>query len=278
MAVGQHWRVENGVCVHPLPTRCRIFTPYIPVIPDNRPTLQFIYPFCDLIWDQELLKLNADAGRYFARADIDVLLLGIRAGIPPQQLAQDPFEAVASHCERACDQLFALVDNPETDEKQVQEFLEQGGHRFLVSPHSTNIIPQKSLAGLRFRIDFAVQRPDNDYHLVEIESPNTLIYQAKGEEPTAPFTHAIQQVEDWLRYIEDNRSTVRAEDGMPTIHKPSGEVVIGRNKHMGDSARKRFDFKRGENHRITLKTYDMMIAEGRVYAGALRRMREAVPS
>lgn len=273
IAIGPQWKFENGVCVHPLPTRWRVFTPFIPVIPTNEPRLQFIYPFVDLIWGQQELGLNAEAGKLFAQADIEVLLLGIAAGIPPQQLAQDPFEAVAAHCERACDELFALVDDPNTDEKPVQKFLEQPGHRFLVSPHSTNIIPQKTLAGLRFKIDFAVQRSDNDYHLVEIESPNTRIYQEKGEEPTAPFTHAIQQVEDWFRYIDEHRSTVRAEDGMPTIYKPTGEVVIGRDKHMGDTARKRFDHKRGESHRITLKTYDMMIAEGRTYASSLRRMR-----
>lgn len=275
IAVSPCWHIEQGIFVNSIPTRCRVFTPFIPVAPSNEPLLQFFYPFIDLIWGPEELKLNADAGKQFARVDIEVLLLGIAASIPSVRLAQDPFSEVASHCENVCNDLLAMIDNPETIEKQVQDFLEQPPHRFLLCPHSTNIIPQKTLSGLRFRIDFAVQRPDSDYHLIEIESPNSLIYQAKGEEPTALFTHAIQQVEDWLRYIEDNRTTVRTEDEMPTIQKPTGEVIIGRDQHLGGNARKRFDFKRGENHRIKLKTYDMMIAEGRAYAAALRRMKRA---
>ena len=55
--------------------------------------------------------------------------------------------------------------------------------------------------------------------------PNNSIYQAKGEEPTASFSHAIQQVEDWLRYIDQNLLTVKNEESMPTIYKPTGEVV-----------------------------------------------------
>ena len=60
---------------------------------------------------------------------------------------------------------------------------------------------------------------------------------------------------------------------MPAIYKPTGEVVIGRDKHMGDMAKTRFHYKRAESSRITMKTYDMMISEGRAYAESLRRMK-----
>ena len=153
--------------------------------------------------------------------------------------------------------------------------MEIPANQFLVAPHRKDLHPHKPLGGHRFVPDFTVHRADGDYHFVEIESPNTLIYQAKGEEPTASFSHAIQQVEDWLRYIDQNLLTVRNEEGMPTIYKPTGEVVIGRDLHMGETARIRFRFKRAESGRIVLKSYDMMVSEGRAYAESLRRMKGA---
>jgi hypothetical protein len=277
MAVGPQWQFEKGIRTRMLPTRGRVFSPVVNNPPDGRPVLQFIFPFLDLIWLLDDLQLNAEVGRQWARADIEVLLLGIAAGIPQKQLAEDPFDAVATHCERVCDEFFRLIDNLETRETQVQNFLEVPANQFLVAPHCKGVFPHKPLGGNRFVPDFTVHRPDGDYHLIEIESPNTLIYQAKSQEQTADFPHAIQQVEDWLRYIDQNLMTVRNEDNMPTIYKPTGEVVIGRDKHMGDTAKIRFQFKRGESGRLSFKTYDMMVSEGRAYAASLRRMKGTIP-
>jgi len=277
MAVGPQWQFEKGIRMRMSPTRGRVFSPVVNNPPDGRPVLQFMFPFLDLIWFLDDLQLNAEAGRRWARADIEVLLLGIAAGIAQQQLAEDPFNAVATHCERVCDEFFRLIDNLETRENQVQSFLEVPANQFLIAPHCKGVFPHKPLGGNRFVPDFTVHRPDGDYHLIEIESPNTLIYQAKGQEQTADFSHAIQQVEDWLRYIDQNLLTVRNEDNMPTIYRPTGEVVIGRDKHMGDTAKIRFQFKRGESGRLSFKTYDMMVSEGRAYAASLRRMKEKIP-
>lgn len=278
LLVGPQWNVDGGILKTMVPTRAHVLSPVACVPPDQRCVLQFLFPFIDLIWLQEDLRLDGDAGQLFARADIEVMLLGLAAHIPQHQLAEDPFEAVAQHCERVCDRLVTLIDDPLTIESQVQEFLEVSAHQFLVAPHSLNILPRKPLGGNRFIPDFTVQRADGDYHFIEIESPNSVIYQAKGEEPTSAFTHAIQQVEDWLRYVDENILTVRNEDCLPAIRKPSGEVVIGRDQQLGITAKTRFLFKRGESGRLSLKTWDMVIAEGRAYANSLRRMKGAIPT
>jgi len=274
IVVGPTWHVENGIRVHQIPTRKRVFSPFIPVPPDERPVLQFVFPFIDLIWGLDKLQLDAEAGKHFARTDIDVLLLGIAAGIPPKQLAEDPFDSVAAHCGRRCDEFLALIDNPASREDAVQTFLEQPGNQFLIAPHAQAIYPHKPLGGNRFIPDFTVHRPDGDYHFVEIESPNAPIYQIRGQEPTSEFNHAIVQTEDWLRYIDQNLLSVRIEDKMPTLYKPTAEVVIGRDKHLGDTARTRFEFKRAESIRIEYKTYDMLVASGRAYAASVRRLKE----
>lgn len=273
LAVSPTWNVSNGVFTRMLPTRARVFSPTANVPPDGRAVLQYVYPFMDLIWFENELGLNAQSARDCVIADIEVILLGLAANIPQQKLAQNPFDSVAAHCEDACDKLFVLIDDPDTQELAVQAFLEAPAHQFLVTPHFWDLFPHRPLGGNRFIPDFVVHKPDGDYHFVEIESPNNPIYTGRGEETTAGFSHAIQQVEDWLRYIDQNLLTVRNEERMPTIYKPTGEVVIGRDKHMGETAMTRFQFKRAENRRIVLKTYDMMITEGRAYAASLRRMK-----
>lgn len=275
LAVSPKWNVDNGKFTQMLPTRARVFSPIANVPPDGRPVLQNVFPFMDLIWLVDELGLNAQSARGCVTADIEVLLLGLAAGIPEKELSANPFESVAAHCEKVCNDFFTLIDNPSTKEAEVQAFLEAPAHQFLVTPHCREVIPHKPLGGNRFVPDFVVHRPDGDYHFVELESPNSPIYQGQGQEPTAGFSHAIQQVEDWLRYIDQNLLTVRNEERMPTIYKPTGEVVIGREKHMGESAKTRFQFKRAESGRIILKTYDMMVSEGRAYAASLRRMKGA---
>lgn len=275
LAVSPTWNLENGVFTRMMPTRARVFSPIANVPPDGSPVLQYVFPFMDLIWLIDELGLNAKSAREYATADIEVLLLGLAAGIPQKELSENPFESVATHCEKVCNDFFKLIDNPSTKEMEVQAFLEVPAHQFLVTPHCMEVFPHKPLGGNRFVPDFVVHRPDGDYHFVEIESPNSRIYQGQGQEPTAGFTHAIQQVEDWLRYVDENLLTVRNEDRMPTIYKPTGEVVIGREQHMGESAKTRFQFKRAESGRIMLKTYDMMVSEGRAYAASLRRMKGA---
>lgn len=272
VAIGPTLRTEDGKVAGRYPSRKTVFSPALGIQADSPPVLQFLYPFVELLWDVEQLQLDAETAKQHSRADVDILKLSVAANIPPQALAESPYTSVAARCELACNELASLIDLADTEEKHVQEFLELPRNQFLLYPQARNITPQQPLSGLRFRIDFAVQREDADYHLIEIESPKTRIYQEKGEEPAAGFTHAIQQVEDWLQYVEDHKATVREVDGMPEINKPTGEVVIGRNSHMSVTARKRFDYKRGENPRITLKTYDMMIAAGRAFAANLRRM------
>jgi hypothetical protein len=273
MAISPNFEVRNGKRVGILATRYRVWSPVLYLAPDNRPFLQYPFPFADVIWKHEQLNLGAAEGREYPRFDVETLLLGIRAGLPQKELATDPFEAVARHCERACSALRALIENPNTKEEDVQRFLEIAGNQFLLSPHAREVIPHKPLFGYKNIPDFTIQRPDADYHFVELESPNTVIYQAKGEEPTAAFGHAIQQVEDWLRYIAHNLLTVRNEDKMPTLDSPTGEVVIGLDKHLGEIAKVRFDYKRNESKQIVLRTYDMMVESGLAYAESVRRLK-----
>lgn len=264
---------ENGLPVATLPTRLHVLSPAIAIPPDNTLVLQYIFPFVDILWDADSLELDATSAAKWAEADLEVLRLGIQAGIPPKPLSENPFEAVAIHIDKVCDEFFLLIDNPDTKEPEVQDFLEKPGCTFIVAPHNRSIYPRRAIGGNRYIPDFIVERPDEDYNLIEIESPNVNIYQPQGQEPSSKFTHAIQQVEDWLRYIDENLDSVRREDRLEGLYKPTGQVVMGRDSDLNESGATRFRYKRSENSRISLCTYDMIVSEARAYASSLRSMQ-----
>jgi hypothetical protein len=178
---------------------------------------------------------------------------------------------------RICDDFEALINRPGVDEDAVQQFLELRPHTFLLAPVHLAIYSERRLGRLRphnfYVPDFTVHRPDGEYHFIEIEDPSTPIYQAKGHEQAAHLTHAIGQVKDWLRYVDRNRESVRMVDGLSTIDLPTGEVIAGRDADLRGEARDRFAFDRAQPGRITLRTYDMVLADARAYARVLLSLR-----
>lgn len=72
IVVRPRWRSENGVFTAPAPAREHVNSP-ISLLPDGQPALQFPFPFADLVWGQEELKLDADAGRRLAQEDVEAL-------------------------------------------------------------------------------------------------------------------------------------------------------------------------------------------------------------
>jgi hypothetical protein len=211
-------------------------------------------------------------GEEAAENDFNILRLGQEAGLSPVTLSQDPFGSVSSHLLEVCREFEALLDTPTVDEPQVQRFLEEQGHHFLVSPIHRAIHPRRRLGGGRYIPDFVVQRADGEWEFVEIEAPGHAIYQRTGGEPSAHFTHAITQVEDWLRFVDDNRQTVEREDGLTGVYRPRGRVVAGRDRDLTEQARRRFRFKRAESEKIRLQTYDLLLLEARSYAEGLARL------
>src|SRR5215471_8190330 len=53
--------------------------------------------------------------------------------------------------------------------------------------------------------DFVFREPHDKYTLVEIEAPHRLIFRKDGH-PRQMLTHAIAQIRDWVRFIQDNRA------------------------------------------------------------------------
>lgn len=252
-------------------SRVHVWSP-IRRLPSGRELRQYEWLFSDFIWGVPS-HLSADSGSTAASADLNVFRLAAEAGIARGEVTEDPCSAVARRLYGICDEFENLVSSPELKEAQVQAFLEQRQHHFLVAPVHQEVHPQRAIAGGRFVPDFVVRRADGDWELVEIEAPGRPIYQESGEEPSAHFTHAITQVEDWLRYVDENRDHARREDGLTGIYRPTGRVIAGRDTNLGEKAEVRFRFKRAESQRIALLTYDAVLREARAYAGTLERMQ-----
>lgn len=263
-------QVMHGRLTEEYPTRKHVFSPLVQ-IPTVGTYLQHTWPFADVLFEPEQLKLDTDKARELAIADVFALRLASHAGLFGKPFSEKPNETSSNHLLRICDELDALINSPGVDESQVQAFFEKGNHRFLLRPDAQEVLPRKTIGGERYKTDFVCFRPDGDYHFIEIENPTKPIYQESGEEQAAHLTHAISQVQDWLRYVEDNRDSVRREDGLETVYKPSGAVIAGRDAHLNLTAKRRFEWTRKQNTAITLRTYDMLLSEVRKVAENMSR-------
>jgi hypothetical protein len=268
MAIAPVLRIQDGLATGSLPTRNHLFSPAI-ALPDGRLVLQYNWLFADILWYPGDLVIDEETARRFAEADIQVLRLGIEAGHPQQDFYGNPFETVSRQLLLVCQSFEKLLNNPDTVESHVQAFLENPAHYFLIDPAHQEILPRKKLGGGKYITDFTVLRADGEYHFIEIENPQREIYQPSRQEQSAHLTHAIGQVQDWLRYVNDNRDSVRREDSLSTIYEPTGEVIAGRDAHLGDTAALRFRFLRSETSHIKLRTYDMLLEDARAYARTL---------
>ena len=268
---------EDGYVKNVVPTRKHFIAPILPV--QDRLFLLFSWPFLDLFWKPKQLGIDAETSARYAENDLQLLIQGLETevqfqlgpGLSFSDFHRDPYKTVADQLFDVCQAFERLIDNPATKEVDVQHFLEKKGHQFIVSPVHKEIIPRKRIGHGKYEIDFAVRKFDDDYHLVEIENPNRPIYTAQGEKPAQALDDAVDQVQNWLRYIDDNRDTVRREDGLETIYKPTGEVVVGRDRDLTSDAQRKLDYRRS-NSPIVLKTYDMLLTEARTYTEVLRKM------
>ena len=268
VAVAPMRRYVGGLVAETMKSRFHLFSPIL-TLPSGRKIRQYEWLFADFLWSPDLQDIARIDAKKSAEEDVNILRLAREANLSPEK---SPFQAVSEHMVEVCDRLEELINNPETTEPQVQAFLEEPAHQFLIAPAHKNIFPRKPIGG-KYVTDFVVELADGDYELIEIESPNKAIYQQAGEEPTAHFTHAITQVEDWLRFVDDNRDTTRREYGLPGIYRPRGRVIAGRDSHLGEAARRRFDFKRNQYSRLKLLTYDIFLSEARAYAEVVGAMR-----
>jgi len=107
------------------------------------------------------------------------------------------------------DQWAQLLESDAATEDTYHRFL--ADHAGLFFGDSVRRIPVVSelRLGSDYRVDFVVMTDEMSYglryELIELEIPHVQPY-TKASDPRSRFTHAIQRIRNWRRWIEENRS------------------------------------------------------------------------
>lgn len=144
-------------------------------------------------------------------------------------------------------------------EEPVHQFLKK--HHEFLSPTATRYW-SKLAFGNRVS-DFVFCEPYNDYLLVEIESASRQLFRKDGQQ-CEELTHAINQITDWVQYIQDNRQKVEEEIGLTGIStNPRTLVVIGRSSSLTEDNRRKLVTLQAQANKLCILTYDDLLVRAR---------------
>jgi hypothetical protein len=144
-------------------------------------------------------------------------------------------------------ELDALLATDQVKEEQFQQFLSL--HPEVIVPGYKKVKPKLAF-GSRIS-DFVFEDATGNYLLVELENPSQELFNKAGHY-SSKLTHAKGQVDDWLRYIQDNKATVERELGLLGIsNNPAALVVIGRSHMLSVENRRKMQLDTSKTEVIT---------------------------
>jgi len=190
-------------------------------------------------------------------AELDLLAAATR-----RNLQEDRFRAVDPRAQlrRQFLGLFREFSNLLNGaEAPLQEFLE--AHAEILSPTHTAMWRKLPLGA--HVTDFVFREPGSEYLLVEIEAPGRKLFRADGQQH-GDLTHAINQVLDWTRYIEDNLRTVQQELGLESISASARSlVVIGRSSTLTEDDKRKLITLTNRTPGTRILTYDDLLVSAK---------------
>lgn len=159
----------------------------------------------------------------------------------------------------------SLLDSDKRNESTLQSYIV--ANPILFGTEYKRILPKHQL-GSEYEMDYALERFDGIYDLVEIESSSLPLYNTKHN-PSHHLVHAEQQVLDWQEWLEEK--TFYAREKLKDITCPKGFVIIGRSSSMDEVARKKLRRRNVTfNNRIHVMTYDDLLAKAKTLAHNIR--------
>jgi hypothetical protein len=208
-------------------------------------------PYEETSWSPELASFWAERDLLAA-----VLHRNLRDNhfrkIDPHAQARSDMTKLLSECK-------ALLDGPE---ESLHQFVK--GKPGLLCPTHDRVWSKLPL-GKRVT-DFVFRQATGEYLLVELERPSHNLFRADGQQ-REELTHAIDQVMDWRRYIEDNLRTVQSELGLDGISSnPSCLIVIGRSSSLNPDTRRKLVTLQNATPNLRIITYDDLIANAKAAA------------
>lgn len=151
---------------------------------------------------------------------------GIAGGLFPA-IFEAVSEASIKVSDRLLQQLEALIGERKSEEAY-QRFL--SNNPVLLDPLASDVIAKQRL-GSDFVTDFVIRRLDDQYLLVEIERPDSPMFNRR-DDFTAEFTHAYGQILDFQTWVEENAAYARTI--LTGIAAPPGLLVIGLRRMLSD--------------------------------------------
>ncbi len=124
-----------------------------------------------------------------------------------------------------------LLSDLPTEEKAFHSFLER--NPLFLDPLALRVWSKPDLHGKK-EPDFVVQRTDNTYLVIEIETPDKTLVTAQ-DQISAETTHAITQVLEYKEFLTKRHTD--AATTFPHFSTPEGLVVIGQEKSLTTSQR-----------------------------------------
>lgn len=150
------------------------------------------------------------------------------------------------------------------NENELQNFITE--NPILFGTEYRRIIP-KHLLGSEFEMDYALERFNGVYDLVEIESSNLVLYTKEGN-PRKELTHAEQQVLDWQEWLEEKNFYAREK--LKDIRSPRGYVIIGRDIKMSVEEKKKLARRNlSFNEKLCILTYDDLLEKAKALLSRL---------
>lgn len=117
--------------------------------------------------------------------------------------------------------------------------------------------------------DFVFRESYNDYQLVEIEAPIRELFRQDGQQ-RQELTHAINQISDWIQYIQDNKLKVEDELGLVGIStNPRTLVVIGRSEKLSTDNRRKLETLQSQQNKLRIMTYDDVLQNAKESLGRI---------
>lgn len=150
-----------------------------------------------------------------------------------------------------------LIATSPHNEPLFQAFLRD--HPLLLDPLAARVWPQPDIAGAK-EPDFLVQRTDNSFLVIEIETPGKLLVTGKSQ-ISAESTAAISQACNYVRFLMERIQTVRQY--IPQFSTPDSLVVIGLENQLSEPQRLALAADNSTRVNLRLRGFDYLLARAR---------------
>lgn len=150
---------------------------------------------------------------------------------------------------------FESLISTDVSEEEIQKFLKE--ESFILDTGALRVLPKFPM-GTKHVTDFVLEMPSQNYKLVELERSSHRLFTKDGN-PTAALTHAQRQIRDWLTFCREEITYIR-NNGLQGITEPRGVIIIGRRSSLNADDSTRLREINAESSKISILTYDDLIA------------------